>query len=182
MRQTALVLAGGALAVVLWLPGASAAPGAGGSGKRCDRLAAALVKRTKHYPEGAQVPEGVSAASTPVCFDFTRDGRGDVAFGILSGGTAGATHWAVFRGVQTSSRRLSRRFRKVAERYSGPKTRVLREGRLLGVQVPIYRREDPNCCPTGGAGRVLYRVRRTRIVRVGSRMLDPREAGQVTAD
>jgi hypothetical protein len=72
------------------------------------------------------------------------------------------------------------RYREVAERYSGSKTRPLREGRLPAVQVPIYRSDDPNCCPTGGAGRVLYQVRRTRVVRVSSRTLSPQEAGQVT--
>ncbi len=30
------------------------------------------------------------------------------------------------------------------------------DGRLEVVQ-PVYRRPDPNCCPTGGFDRVLYR-------------------------
>jgi len=124
------------------------------------------------------VSPGINASSTPVCFDFTGDGLGDVAFGILSGGTAGPTYWAVFRGVRTSSKRLSRRYRKVAERFSGSKTTLLRSKRLVAVQTPIYRADDANCCPTGGARRVFFRVERSRVVRVGSRRLTPREAGQ----
>jgi hypothetical protein len=147
-------------------------PVAGASAtKRCARLAAKLVRLTRHYPVG--MPPGIAASSTPVCFDFTGDGRGDVAFAIESGGTAGATYWAVFRAARTASRRLSRRYRKVAERFSGSHTRLLRNGRLLAVQTPIYKEEDANCCPTGGASRVLYRVERSRVVKVGSRRLSP---------
>lgn len=166
------------MAMAVSLPGAFAAPGAGASAtKRCARLAADLVKLTRNYPSG--ISPRANASSTPICFDFTGDGRGDVAFGILSGGTAGPTNWAVFRGVRTASKRLASRYRKVAERSSGSKTRLLRSKALLAVQTPIYRGADANCCPTGGANRLLYRVERSRVVKVGSRKLSPREAGQL---
>ena len=166
-----------ATALAVALPGASAAPGAGAS-TRCSRLAAGLVKLTKHYPAGSISPR-VNASSTPVCFDFTGDGLGDVAFGILRGGTAGPLHWAVFRGVRTSSKRLSSRYRKVAERFSGSKTRLLRSKSRLAVQNPIYKSDDANCCPTGGATRVYYRVEAARVVKVDSRKLSPDDAGQL---
>ncbi len=150
--------------------GASTSADAAAS-KRCTRLAAKLVKLTRHAPSG--LPRGANASFSPICFDFTGDGRRDVAFAILSGGTAGATHWAVFRGVRTSSSRLSRRYRKVAERFSGSKTRLVRSGRLLGVDNPIYKRDDANCCPTGGTSRVLYRVGRSGVVKVDSLRLAP---------
>lgn len=178
LAVTPALAAGVAAVLALALPAASASPQGGASAtKRCARLAGELVRLTRHYPEG--ISRRVNASSTPVCFDFTGDGRGDVAFGILSGGTAGATHWAVFRGVAGADRRPSRRYRKVAERFSGSKTRVLRSGGRVGVQTPIYRASDANCCPTGGARRTLYRVERSRVAKVGSRRLTPEEAGQI---
>ena len=177
MRLVILVLVCAAMAAGCLVVTASATPRAKASAtKRCASLAAQLVKRTRNFPSG--LSRGFHASSTPVCFDFTGDGKRDVAFGILSGGTAGPTHWAVFRGVMTSSKRLSARYRKVAERFSGSKTRLLRRGRRLAVQNPVYRRGDGNCCPTGGATRVLYRVESARVVRIGSQTLSPHEAGQ----
>jgi len=178
MRTPTLVLGWTAAIAACFAIAVSAAarPGASAT-KRCAALAGELAKRTSHYPEG--IERGVNVSSTPICFDFTGDGRGDVAFGILSGGTAGPTYWAVFRRVRTSSKRLSARYRKVAERFSGSKTRLLRRGRRLAVETPIYKREDGNCCPTGGATRALYRVERSRVVRVGTQTLTPQEAGQI---
>lgn len=177
MRNFMLAIACAATTAALLLVSASATPGTQASAtKRCRALAAKLVKRTLHYPSGLR--RGANASSTPICFDFTGDGRSDVAFGIESGGTAGPTYWAVFRAVSSSSKRPSVRYAKVAERFSGSKTRLLRRGRRLAVQTPIYRREDGNCCPTGGAWRVLYRVEKSRVVRVGAQRLNPREAGQ----
>ena len=145
--------------------------------KACKNLAGKLVRQTRIYKRN-ELPPRVNAASTPVCFDLTGDGRKDVAFGILSGGTAGPTAWAVFRGVRTSSTRLARRYRKVTERNSGSKTLVLRRGSLLGVQNPIYKSEDANCCPTGGATRSLYRVRPSGVTLVRTVTLTPEQAGQ----
>jgi hypothetical protein len=165
-------LATGLALAMMALPAAKASSNShAAASKRCTRAAATLVKRTRHAPIG--LPQGTNGSFSPICFDFTGDGRRDVAFAILSGGTAGATHWAVFRGVRTSSRRLSRRYRKVAERFSGSKTRLLRSGRLLVVQTPIYNQTDANCCPTGGANQVLYRVERSRVVKVSSRTIAP---------
>ncbi len=177
--RLALLLSCAAMAAALLPAAAPAAPRAGASAtKRCTGLASKLVRLTRSYKRNPTL-RGVDASSTPVCFDFTGDGRLDVAFGILSGGTAGPTDWAVFRGVKTSSKRLSARYRKIAERFSGSKTRLLRRKRQVVVQTPIYKREDANCCPTGGATRVYYRIERSRVVLLRTRTLSPREAGQV---
>jgi hypothetical protein len=178
MQKASLVLTCAATAGVALSCAASAAPRAGASASRgCTKAAAALVKQTRTVGRDPMLRR-INASSTPVCFDFTGDGRTDVAFGILSGGTAGPTSWAVFRGVKSSSKRPSQRYRKVAERFSGSKTRLLRHRREVVVQVPIYRNQDANCCPKGGATQTFYRVERSRVVRLRARKLSRREAGQ----
>ncbi len=161
-----------AVAVALLAPATSEA-----ATKRCERLARDLAQQTK-LGKNNGLPKRVSSANSPICFDFTGDGRTDVAFGILSGGTAGPTSFAVFRGVRTESKRLARRYRKVAERKSGSKTLLLRRGRLLVVQNPVYSAEDGNCCPTGGATRAYYRVGREKLKLERTRRLSREEAGQ----
>jgi hypothetical protein len=78
-----------------------------------------------------------------------------VAVSIASGGTAGDTAWLAF--VRDRARW------RVVKAAGGYKLRLL--GRAGGVEVvqPVYRRRDPNCCPTGGFDRVLYRYDGRRL-------------------
>jgi hypothetical protein len=77
-----------------------------------------------------------------ICFDFTRDGRMDVAASIASGGTAGDIGYVVFRRTPSGW--------AVALTGGGYKLGLARiAGDLVETQ-PVYRKNDPNCCPTGG--------------------------------
>jgi len=102
----------------------------------------------------AEVPSQASPQEPPVradpaladrvaCFD------GVLAVSIASGGTAGDTAWLAFVRAGSGWR--------VVKAAGGYKLGIFRMGRQLEVVQPVYRRRDPNCCPTGGFDRVLYR-------------------------
>ena len=46
----------------------------------------------------------------------------------------------------------------------GYKVGLFRSGDELEAVQPVYRRSDPNCCPTGGFDRTLYRLAGSRLV------------------
>jgi hypothetical protein len=83
-----------------------------------------------------------SSVDRVICHDFTRDGRADVAVTIASGGTAGDVGFAVFRSVPEGW--------QVALARDGYKIGLFRVGNDLVSSQPVYRKNDPNCCPTGG--------------------------------
>ena len=83
-----------------------------------------------------------SSADRVLCHDFTRDGRIDLAVTIASGGTAGDVGFAVFRATPGGW--------QVALARDGYKLGLFRAGGDLVSAQPVYRRNDPNCCPTGG--------------------------------
>lgn len=72
-----------------------------------------------------------------ICRDVTGDGRKDALFTVLSGGTAGATHFGVFS-------------RAKLELYeAGYKVQVRRDSsRRFTLEQPFYKADDPNCCPS----------------------------------
>ena len=118
--------------------------------------ARAAIRATKaHVPTlaGPSEPQGradPALADRVVCFD------GVLAVSIASGGTAGDTAWLAF--VRSGSGW------RVVESAGGYKLGIFkRDGRLEVVQ-PVYRRRDPNCCPTGGFDRVLYRFDGRKLV------------------
>jgi hypothetical protein len=82
------------------------------------------------------------SADQVICFDFTRDGRTDLAVSIASGGTAGDIGYVVFRGTPAGWR--------VALKGGGYKLGLARAGGDLVESQPVYKKNDPNCCPTGG--------------------------------
>jgi hypothetical protein len=96
------------------------------------------------------------SADQVICFDFTRDGRIDLAASIASGGTAGDIGFVVFRGTPAGWR--------VALTGGGYKLRLARVGRDLVETQPVYKPNDPNCCPTGGFDHQRFRWRGTRFV------------------
>jgi hypothetical protein len=83
-----------------------------------------------------------------ICFDFTRDGRVDVAASIASGGTAGDIGFVVFR-------RTIRGW-AVALKGGGYKLGIRRLGGDLVLTQPVYRKNDANCCPSGGFNHDRY--------------------------
>jgi hypothetical protein len=82
-----------------------------------------------------------------ICSDFTGDGLTDLAVTVASGGTAGDIGWVVL--VQVPSRGPLPAWR-VALVRGGYKLGLSRIGHDLADSQPVYRRSDPNCCPTGG--------------------------------
>lgn len=97
-----------------------------------------------------------SSVDRVLCHDFTRDGRADLAFTIASGGTAGDIGFAVLRARPTGGWR-------VALARSGYKLGLFRLGNDPVSSQPIYRKNDPNCCPTGGFDHTRYRWTGTRF-------------------
>ncbi len=97
------------------------------------------------------------SADQVICFDFTRDGRRDLAVTIASGGTAGDVGFAVFRAIPRGWR--------VALARDGYKLGLFRVGGDLVESQPVYRKNDPNCCPTGGFDHVRFHWNGTRFVR-----------------
>lgn len=91
-----------------------------------------------------------------LCHDFTRDGRLDLGVTIASGGTAGDIGFAVFRGTRAGWR--------VALAMDGYKLGIFRVGGDLVSSQPVYRKEDPNCCPTGGFDHRRYHWNGARFV------------------
>ena len=77
-----------------------------------------------------------------ICFDFTRDGRSDLALTVASGGTAGDIGWVALARARSG-------YRLVLQR-SGYKVGLFRVGGDLVESQPVYRKNDSNCCPTGG--------------------------------
>jgi hypothetical protein len=99
---------------------------------------------------------------TLICHDLTGDGRSDMAFTIFSGGTAGDIAWVVLRRTAAGG------WRVVSFQRNAYKVGLRRVGVDLVESQPVYRTNDPNCCPTGGFdhrrfrwnGRALAVVRR----------------------
>ncbi len=96
------------------------------------------------------------SADAVLCFDFTRDGRLDLAVTIASGGTAGAIGFAVFRATPNGWRVVLAR--------NGYKLGLFRMGGDLVSSQPVYRRNDPNCCPTGGFDHLRFHWNGVRFV------------------
>jgi len=95
-------------------------------------------------------------ADQVLCHDFTRDGRVDLAVTIASGGTAGDIGFAVFRATRTGW--------SVALAQGGYKLGIFRAGGDLVSSQPVYRKNDPNCCPTGGFDHRRYHWDGARFV------------------
>ena len=95
-----------------------------------------------------------------LCADFDGDSRRDVAITIASGGTAGDVGYAAF--VRTPGGGW-----RAVLRGSGYKLGLFRLGRELVVSQPVYRANDPNCCPTGGFDHVRFRFAGGRFAVAG---------------
>lgn len=74
---------------------------------------------------------------------------------IASGGTAGDIAFVLFRRTATGWR--------VALTQGGYKLGLFRSGTDVVASQPVYRKNDPNCCPSGGFDHVRYRWNGTRF-------------------
>jgi hypothetical protein len=170
--RLAVLTAFAAASAALSVP-SHAAPPTAESAASCAQLSRGLVEHTKVYTETPVGFRRFVEPWDPLCHDFTGDGRRDVAFAILSGGTGGAFKFAVFRRTSRVGGSLARRYVKLAERGHGSKTSLRRSGRRLKVLNPIYRPGDGNCCPSGGTWVRTYRFTRTEAILVNREKVRP---------
>ncbi len=80
---------------------------------------------------------------------------GTLAVTIASGGTADDVGFILFRRTQAGW--------KVGLVRGGYKLGLFRTGADIVWSQPVYRTNDPNCCPTGGFDRVRYHWNGTRF-------------------
>jgi hypothetical protein len=83
-----------------------------------------------------------SSADEVVCADET------MAVSIASGGTAGDIGFVLFRRTAAGW--------GVALTRGGYKLGLFRAGADVVESQPVYRKNDPNCCPTGGFDHVRF--------------------------
>jgi hypothetical protein len=83
-----------------------------------------------------------SSADEVVC------ARQTMAVSIASGGTAGDIGFVLFRRTPTGWR--------VALTRGGYKLGLFRAGVDVVESQPVYRKNDPNCCPSGGFDHVRF--------------------------
>jgi hypothetical protein len=140
-----------ALLVVVCAVAVAAAPAAGAA--PCSRasataavLASTLPKRWKDKVTAYAKTEGISEL---LCRDATGDGRPDMTVVFYSGGTAGDVGWVVFRRAGTG-------WKLALQRLQGYKIRVAITGGDPVESQPVYRRDDANCCPTGGVDHTRF--------------------------
>ena len=110
--------------------------------------------------KGGTIPVAPQQVDRVICADFTRDGRTDMAVTIYSGGTAGDIAWLVF--VRSGKKW------KLSLNRSGYKVGLYRVGGDLVDAQPIYRKHDPNCCPTGGFDHTRWHWNGKRFVALRS--------------
>src|SRR3981081_1709615 len=100
--------------------------------------------------EGGTMPADPASADHVVCFGTA------MAVSLASGGTAGDVAWIGFAPEGAGWRPV-----KAAGGY---KLGLFVSHEQLEVVLPVYRRSDPNCCPTGGFDRAFYRLDGKRLV------------------
>jgi hypothetical protein len=105
--------------------------------------AAAAIPCSKAAVAGIVHLGRFESITTVRCADLTGDGLRDVAWSKAGGGSGGDVQWGVV---------YERGGRRVVARFSGHThyARLRIRGRRVLIDSPVYRPEDPNCCPTGG--------------------------------
>jgi hypothetical protein len=124
------------------------------SAPRCTLASArAAIRTTKpRVPslDGGTAPADAAYADNVVCFG------GAMAVSIASGGTAGDVAWIGFAPAGGGWRPV--------KAVGGYKLGLFLYHDELEVVLPVYRRSDPNCCPTGGFERAYYKFDGKRVV------------------
>ena len=157
MKRTPILLALVATAVAA----ASATPAGAASCTLAQARTAVAAARPRIPGEtGAKVLVDPTSVDKVLCYDFTRDGRTDLAISVASGGTAGDVGWLVLQRAASGWR--------LAIGQNGYKLGLFRVGGDVVISQPIYRKKDPNCCPTGGFAHDRYHWNGTHFVLVRS--------------
>jgi hypothetical protein len=138
--------------LVALLAGLAATVTANAARAACNVAAAKAAIRATHPKMvllgGSPVAVDPASVDRVLCYDFTRDGRIDLAVTIASGGTAGDVGILVFRATP--------RGWAVALKRPGYKIGLFQLGGDVVSSQPIYKANDPNCCPTGGFAHDRY--------------------------
>jgi len=137
-RSAVAVVSFAVVAVLATAHPAAAAP-------TCNRVAAkSAILANTHLRSLWPILKQGGGVDMVYCRDLTRDGKRDMAATIFSGGTAGDTAWIVFR-------RVGAQWRLALGHLKAYKVSLVfkRGGDVIETQ-PIYKENDPNCCPTGG--------------------------------
>jgi hypothetical protein len=135
---------------LLWAGAAAAAAGAQAQTApvcRTTTIIDRLVDRGKLTRQDVELGRGVT---TVRCRDLTGDGERDALFAIASGGTAGNTNFGILLG------RAGGAPGRLALYRDGYKVAIAATAGMPEVLQPIYRRDDPNCCPSS------FEIRRYR--------------------
>src|SRR3954468_17545974 len=135
-----------AILAVLALALVGGAPaGARAERSACTKAAADAAIRASTLPADVKdlTHQRFAGVDSIICHDLTRDGRADMAVTLASGGTAGDIAWAAFARTGAS-------WKLVGANANGYKILLQRAGGDLVETQPVYRKSDPNCCPTGG--------------------------------
>jgi hypothetical protein len=113
---------------------------------------AAIVRRHVEVPTLGDSAMRVDPRNVDelVCADDT------MAVTIASGGTAGDTGFVLFRRTAVG-------WLPALER-AGYKLGLFRSGEDVVESQPVYLKNDPNCCPTGGFDHVRWHWSGTRFV------------------
>jgi hypothetical protein len=111
----------------------------------CTKAAANAAIRVSTLPVDVKdlTRQQLAGVDKLICHDLTGDGRADMAVTLASGGTAGDIAWAAFA-------RTGSRWRLAGANPNGYKLGLFPSARDLVESQPIYGKNDPNCCPTGG--------------------------------
>ena len=112
---------------------------------------AAIVRVQLELQTNGDSPTRVAPASVDevVCAGDT------MAVTIASGGTAGDVGFVLFRRTAGGWR--------VALKRGGYKIGLFRMGADVAESQPVYRKNDPNCCPSGGFDHVRFHWNGTRF-------------------
>jgi hypothetical protein len=141
------------VAAVVAAPGGSAAPSCNEAAAR----SAIRYAKPKLAPFAQPVVMQASSAGQVLCLDATGDGLTDMAVTWWSGGTAGDIAWLFFVAKPDGWR--------LDAAATGYKLYLRKAGSELEVLQPVYRKNDGNCCPTGGLDHTLYRWNGSKLVR-----------------
>jgi hypothetical protein len=145
---TALVLAGSA----------TAAKPAGACSLKAAAAAVLASKLPLQWKDEARHRFGPHEGLLSVaCRDFTGDGRTDMEGTFFSGGTAGDVAWVVFV-------RAGAAWRLALARLHDYKLTLAFRGLDIVETQPVYRRDDGNCCPTGGYDHRRFHWNGTKLV------------------
>jgi hypothetical protein len=139
----------------------AAALSAHGANGSCLRTAEGAVESTKLTMKLlGDSPQRIapSAVDTAICADLAGSGSQDVAISIASGGTAGDVGYAVFQRTASGW--------SVVLKGNGYKLGLVRVGDELDLSQPVYKKNDSNCCPTGGFDHTRFRDVGGRFVAV----------------